>query len=685
MTQTYAMAFGFEWGLVDCEDLTWPEIVKLLTKHTIGPKNGRYFVAGQFSNRIRDEANLTYRSLITFDLDKSDGRTIDNVEFALTSQLPVGWVAYSTWNSTSEVPRIRIAIPLSRPVTPDEYRLVSEQFAAEYFPDWVFDNCSFKPNQFMFLPRVADLATAWSAAGEGEPYPVPDIIQGALSQGLPPPSREALLQQERIVDNPLEVALKQQPIDLSEQQVDAYLDAYPAQGLEYDPWLKIGAALNHQFLGSDAGFNRWIDWSAKSDKHDPAQMERKWKSFGGYANPITFRSIIAVVNASGGLPAAINTRREFEFTRVGDLKYRAPQWVIEGLVETETLGLLFGEPGCGKSFVAVDMALSVATGVTFHGKPVKKGPVFYIAGEGFNGLTRRFRAWAKHRKVDIDGASLFVSKRAAQFLDAASAKAVTEAVRELAAEHGAPALIFIDTVARNFGAGDENSTSEMGAFIAAMDSLRAEFVGCALVLVHHSGHSDKQRARGSIALKGALDVEFRLDKVHDTITLTNTKMKDAEPPAPMHFELVNVDLEEGGSSAALVDTERKERVKPLSPNVKMALSAYKEAAALYWDKNGGDNYQPIHRDEWRAVFMSRHTGDNQDSKTKAFRRAREDLVKIGRLEANNDIYTLVDLADITAVSWCRKDRPKRDGVGKPAPWLSKDNGDYDDVSGEDLI
>ena len=70
----------------------------------------------------------------------------------------------------------------------------------------------------------------------------------------------------------------------------------------------------------------------------------------------------------------------------------------------------------------------------------------------------------------------------------------------------------------------------MGKFIAAIDSVKAEFSGSSIMLVHHTGHSEKQRARGSIALKGALDTEYRLDKVGDEITLTNTKMKDAEPP-----------------------------------------------------------------------------------------------------------------------------------------------------------
>lgn len=321
---------------------------------------------------------------------------------------------------------------------------------------------------------------------------------------------------------------------------------------------------------------------------------------------------------------------EFRFVAVGDLQYRAPEYLVEGLIETETLGLLFGDPGCGKSFVAADLGLSVATGAPFHGRKVKQGAVFLIAGEGHNGLTRRFAAWAKERGQGIKNAPLFMSNRPAQFLDADSASSVVEAVTELAATHGEPALIEIDTLARNYGPGDENSTSDMGAFVAAVDDLKARFPGCAVLIVHHSGHGDKQRARGAMALKGALDCEYRVEKSEDVIRLVNTKMKDAEPPAPIAFNLKSVDLGGGASSAVLIETEAQARTKPLSKNLTLARETFIEAA------NG--ETKPVHLGRWQTLFLARHTGDNADSKGRAFRRARADLADLGILSAHHDYY-----------------------------------------------
>lgn len=354
----------------------------------------------------------------------------------------------------------------------------------------------------------------------------------------------------------------------------------------------------------------------------------------------------------------IPNKNSFQFTRVGDLKYRKPAWVIDGLVETETLGLLFGEPGCGKSFLAVDMALCVATGADFHERSVKRGAVFYIAGEGFNGLTRRFRAWAQYRNVEIDEAALFVSKKAAQFLDAASAAAVTRAVQTLAAEHGIPAMIFIDTIARNFGAGDENSTSEMNAFIAAMDALKGEFPDCAVLLVHHTGHSEKQRARGSIALKGALDAEYRLDKVEDTITLSNTKMKDAEPPAAIAFNLKSIDLGDGSSSAVLVETEVRHNTKVLSADQKLAMNTFCQAAVQLWDGEG--EFAGLSLEPWRKIFYGEHESGNIETQRKAFHRCRKALVECGQLTFQDGIYRPTDMITFLATIHQHKKLSQRD-------------------------
>jgi hypothetical protein len=314
----------------------------------------------------------------------------------------------------------------------------------------------------------------------------------------------------------------------------------------------------------------------------------------------------------------------FQFMAVGDLEYRPPEFLVALLIETSVLALIFGDPGCGKSFIAIDIALCVATGTPFHGHAVKRGPVFYIAGEGFNGLARRFAAWGKARGVDIKGAPLFVSTRPAQFLDAGSAQAVAEAVRGLAAQHGAPALIVIDTLARNFGPGDENSTSEMGQFIAAIDDLKARFPGCAVLIVHHTGHGDKQRARGAMALKGALDCEYRLGKDGATVKLINTKMKDAEPPAMLAFTLNSVDLGNGASSAVLEQTDARPTEKPLTANQRLGQETFAEAAANS-DCWADGEFTGLHRDQWREAFYAAHTGDS--IRTRSTARTRQSCLR----------------------------------------------------------
>jgi hypothetical protein len=349
----------------------------------------------------------------------------------------------------------------------------------------------------------------------------------------------------------------------------------------------------------------------------------------------------------------------FHFIAVGDLEYRDPEFTVDGLIETETLGLIFGDPGCGKSFFAVDLALSVATGTDFHQRDTKQGAVFFIAGEGHNGLARRFAAWSKARGIPLAGVPLFKSERAAQFLDMASAKAVTNAVKGLAAQHGSPALIIIDTLARNFGPGDENNTKEMSEFIVAIDDMKANFPGCCVLIVHHSGHADKQRARGAMALKGALDFEFRIEKNGHEMQLINTKMKDAEAPHDMFFSFRQVELNGNAKSAVLDSTEAPDQTARLTPAQKLAQATYGEAAHLHgvWDDGA---FRGVHLDHWRDFFYSKHTGETNEAKKKAFQRVRSDMTASGAMSVQNDVYLIHDRVIVMAI-FMRRD--KRDTAG----------------------
>lgn len=331
------------------------------------------------------------------------------------------------------------------------------------------------------------------------------------------------------------------------------------------------------------------------------------------------------------------TPAQFQFIAVADLKYRAPEYIIGELIETDTLGLMFGDPGCGKSFLAVDIALSVASGTPFHGRDTKQGAVFFIAGEGHNGLARRFAAWSQARGISLAGVPLFKSERAAQFLDVSSAKAVADAVEGLAVQHGSPALIIIDTLARNFGAGDENNTKDMSEFVVAIDDLKARFPGCSVLIVHHSGHAAKERARGAMALKGALDCEYRVEKDGRDLKLVNTKMKDAEPPQDLYFSFKQVDLDGMAKSAVLEATDAPERQDKLTANQRLAQETYVTAAAQngVWQDGA---FHGVQLDDWRAEFYAKHTGDNPGSKRQAFSRARKELAEIGKVLVESDLY-----------------------------------------------
>lgn len=239
----------------------------------------------------------------------------------------------------------------------------------------------------------------------------------------------------------------------------------------------------------------------------------------------------------------------FGFTSVGDslrAGLKPVQWLVRNYVEADSLALMFGDPGCGKSFAAIDLACCVATGTPWHTNKTNPGAVFYIAGEGQNGLMRRFAAWSQHNDIPLIGAPLFIGHRPAQLCNAGAAAEVANAVDDIRAACGQnPALIVVDTLARNFG-GDENNQEDMGAFIANIDAfLRKSGEWDATVLiVHHSGHADKSRGRGSSALKGAVDAEYSLTKDEaGVVRIDATKMKEAEHPRPLAFTMERVVLD----------------------------------------------------------------------------------------------------------------------------------------------
>ena len=330
---------------------------------------------------------------------------------------------------------------------------------------------------------------------------------------------------------------------------------------------------------------------------------------------------------------------------IAKIELTAPQYLIEGLIEQQSLCQMFGEPGSGKSFVAIDIACSVGSGKDFHSRPVVRGPVVYVAGEGRRGVVRRVNAWAKVHSIKLNDMSLYISRTAVGINNGNNLAELKAEIRGIAEEFGSPALIILDTLARNFGDGDENDTRDMTSFIAEVDRLNDEF-HCASLIVHHAGHGEKGRARGSSALKGALDTEYKISKQEDRIRMLCSKMKDDDEPEPMCFYLIPVDMgeDEAGASINSAVLEFRGTAAPesarLTKNEQFAVKTFREAVGLLEASPLNLNPAVLHLEQWREAFYKRSTQPNPDSKRKAFDRARRDLQSKGWLTVEDDVYTL---------------------------------------------
>ena len=200
------------------------------------------------------------------------------------------------------------------------------------------------------------------------------------------------------------------------------------------------------------------------------------------------------------------------------------------------LCVLFGQPGSGKSFYALDIALRVA----------QEHPVIYIAAEGFSGFAKRKNAWYKHHKKS--SGQLYFSADPVLLMDSANVDSFIATANQIK-----PVLIVIDTLAWCMTGGDENSAKDMQIVIAACRKIQ-QLTGATILLVHHTtkrGNSE----RGSSVTRGSADVMIELTSEEGVITVSCSKTKDTEPFKTRQYRLMKVETVQG-QSCVVMDADK---------------------------------------------------------------------------------------------------------------------------------
>jgi hypothetical protein len=212
--------------------------------------------------------------------------------------------------------------------------------------------------------------------------------------------------------------------------------------------------------------------------------------------------------------------------------------LVGDLLHLDSLARVVGPSGHMKSFMVIDFAGHVGTGMQWHGHHVRQGTVVYLVAEGARGIRKRVRAWEKHHGIKMTDV-LFLPRP----VQAMSPEwdTLIEAMRRLA-----PSMVVIDTQARVSVGVEENSAKELGLVVDRMEQLRAATGACVLV-IHHTGHVG-EHGRGSSSAKGALQSELHVSKKGDNarnivVTLKTGKQKDDEEGGDLQFGLKVITLD----------------------------------------------------------------------------------------------------------------------------------------------
>lgn len=218
--------------------------------------------------------------------------------------------------------------------------------------------------------------------------------------------------------------------------------------------------------------------------------------------------------------------------------------LVDGLLFLPGESVVYSPPKLAKTFFALDLALSTATGRPWMGRRTTQGPTLYVAAEGVGGLGARVASWcAWHDEQAIEQTSFLAT--APNLLDRRSLGHLLE----LIAEHR-PILTVLDTLARSAAGADENSAQDMGKVVEALDRIRDAADGGHVCTIHHAGKDTSRGMRGSSALLGAVDTVIELTGDSHAVRCAVAAQKDAEPAEPWWCELTQV-----GSSAVITQAD----------------------------------------------------------------------------------------------------------------------------------
>jgi hypothetical protein len=342
----------------------------------------------------------------------------------------------------------------------------------------------------------------------------------------------------------------------------------------------------------------------------------------------------------------------------GTRRITPPAMLIKGLLPIEGIAFVGGQSGAGKTFVAIDCALALATGTAFFGREVTEPcGVVIIAAEGRGGLEDRLEAARLHRAPHRERLPIAYAAEVPELKTDGDIKKYGAQLACVGKEfekkyHLRLGAVIIDTVVSTFDLDDEDHNSEAARTIRKMREL-GDACGALIVPVHHYGKTVATGLRGGSSWRAGADVIISVLADRDDVTgdvknrrLAVAKARDGVegPIAPFSLRWVQLDVGEDGEpfGSCIVEpmfgrAPMAERVA--STKVNRAVRTFRDAFAEALDTNGteiavmgdGPRVRAARVQDVRAQFNRRYAtgeaeaGQRSEAARKAFKRALESL------------------------------------------------------------
>jgi RecA-family ATPase len=249
--------------------------------------------------------------------------------------------------------------------------------------------------------------------------------------------------------------------------------------------------------------------------------------------------------------------------RVAEIPHedRPQRWLVEQLWGASSVGVIGGAPKCSKTWLGLDLALSVATGTACLGKyPVPEpGPVLvYLAEDALPVVRERVAGMARHRDLELARVEIHVITAPTLRLDREPHRGqLLETARLLR-----PRLLLLDPLVRLHGI-DENHATEVAGLLAYFRSLQRQ-LDLSVILVHHArknaagGVAAGQGLRGSSDLHAFGDSNLYLRRTKDRLVLSSEhRAAPASPPVYLELVATNAEMTHLEVVAELPDDRRR--------------------------------------------------------------------------------------------------------------------------------